>query len=105
MEGLAWSLSFSTSDESHDWVHVTVTWHEMWGLTVYINGETAQANNMPEEISVQGLVSATHIEIGGVTSDMSNATLLGTNLQMSDLRIWERFVSKREVGTNYRTAG
>lgn len=105
MEGLTWSSSFNTSHESHDWVHVTVTWHEMWGLTVYINGEIVDVNNMPEQVPIQDLVSATHIEIGGLTSDMNNASSLGTNLQMSDLRIWERFVSQQEVLENYKASG
>ncbi|KAL9958730.1 hypothetical protein ACROYT_G035784 [Oculina patagonica] len=104
MEGLAWTLSFNTSHESHDWVHVTITRHEMWGLTVYINGEIVQANNLPEEVPIRDLVSATHIEIGGVTSDVKNASSLGTNLQMSDLRIWERFVSQQEVLANFKAS-
>lgn len=101
MEGLVWSLSFDMSQESHDWTHLTISWHEMWGLKVFINGEVAKKNNMPEEILNDTLIVSTHIEIGGVTSEIYNASSLGTNLQMSDLRIWERLVSRKEARTNY----
>ena len=105
MEGLVWSLSFTTSQELHDWTHVTISWHEMWGLKVYVNGELLQENNLPDEILSNELTSATHIEIGGVTSESYNATSLGTNFQMSDLRIWERLVSKQEIKENYKVSG
>ena len=104
MEGLVWSLSFGMSQESHDWTHLTISWHEMWGLKVFINGEVAKKNNMPEEILKDTLIVSTHIEIGGVTSEIYNASSLGTNLQMSDLRIWERLVSRKEARTNYEVS-
>ena len=104
MEGLVWSLSFDMSQESHDWTHLTISWHEMWGLKVFINGEVAKKKNMPEEILNDTLIVSTHIEIGGVTSEIYNASSLGTNLQMSDLRIWERLVSRKEARTNYEVS-
>lgn len=104
MECLEWNLIINGSHVPHDWVHVTVTWHEMWGLKVYINAELASETNQPQFISTEGFVSATHGRIGGVFTEDGNASSLGTILQMSDLRIWERFVSKQEILTNYITS-
>ena len=101
MEGLAWSLAINRSGASHDWKHVTVTWHEMWGLKLYINGEMTSKTNEPEFISTVGLLKADHIRIGGALREDGNVSSLPTNLQMSDLRIWERFVYRSHIMTNY----
>ena len=104
MEGLEWSLTTYSFSEPHEWEHVTVTWHDMWGLRVFINGEASSHTNLPEFIATEDLVPATHIKIGGVLGGNGSVTPLGTNLQMSDLRIWERFVSEEEVMANYMTS-
>ena len=104
MEGLEWSLTTHSSSEPHEWEHVTVTWHDMWGLRVFINGEPSSYTNLPEFIATGDLVPATHVKIGGVLGENGSISSLGTNLQMSDLRIWERFVSEEEVMANYMTS-
>jgi len=104
MEGLEWSLTTYSSSELQEWEHVTVTWHGMWGLRVFINGEPSSYTNLPEFIATEDLVPATHVKIGGVLGENGSVSSLGTNLQMSDLRIWERFVSEEEVMANYMTS-
>lgn len=104
MEGLEWSLTTYSFSEPHEWEHVTVTWHDMWGLRVFINGEPSSYTNLPEFIATGDLVPATHVKIGGVLGENGSVSSLGTNLQMSDLRIWERFVSEEEVMANYMTS-
>lgn len=104
MEGLEWSLTTYISSEPHEWEHVRVTWHDMWGLRAFINGELSSYTNLPEFIATEDLVPATHVKIGGVLSENGSVSSLGTNLQMSDLRIWERFVSEEEVMANYMTS-
>ena len=104
MEGLKWSLTTYSFSEPQEWEHVTVTWHDTWGLRVFINGEPSSYTNLPEFIATGDLVPATHVKIGGVLGENGSVSSLGTNLQMSDLRIWERFVSEEEVMANYMTS-
>lgn len=54
MDELEWLLTINGSGASHGWEHMTVTWHEMWVLKVYINGENASVNNTPEFTSFNG---------------------------------------------------
>ena len=100
-----WSLS-SNPKLLLDWTHVTVTWHEAWGLKYYQNGNLhSETNKWTKWFGNETLAVASRIVIGGGESVTDAVASLGGNLQMSDLRIWERYISPSDVLVKYENTG
>ena len=87
------------------WSHVTITWHESWGLKYYVNGNYLHGTNKWTRKLPANVTVANRIVIGGGESTMDGVSSLGANLQMSDLRVWERYLSPAHVKEKYEKSG
>ena len=87
------------------WYHVTVTWHEAWGLQYYLDGKCVQQAAKWARQASQNFSVATGIVVGGAESQSDEIASLGANLLLSDLRVWEKYTHKAALLDNFRATG
>ena len=99
-----WTIAPSNLPD-HKWNHVTISWHEAWGLKYYLNGVYKNGTNKWIRDLESNFAVADRIIVGGGESELDGTSFVGENVQISDLRLWQNYLHSSDIKDKFNQPG